>query len=154
MIYNRILENADFKINLHDCEIKNLAYEEGCFHVYFPDGFFLDGETRTEKNAKVVIKNLCIKDADFIISKSYHIIKGTFPIYLTKYKSVEDIRKMFRKGYYFTIIDEYYQNGEIFWKGEIESLKNNKIKTWGSFEFIFYGDSLVYCFNDKGKMRS
>lgn len=148
MIYNKILENPNSKINLHDCEIKNLAYEEGSFHIYFPDGFFLDGETRTEKNAKIVIKNLCIEDANFIISKSYHIIKGKYPIYLTKYKSVKDIRKMFSKGYYFTIINEYYQNGEIFWKGEIETLKNHKIKTWGCFEFTFYSDSLKYCFND------
>ena len=147
MKYKYILENANFKISLHDCEIKDLAYKEGSFHIYFPEGLFLDGETRTEKNAEIIIKNLCIEDVDFVISKSYRLIRGRYPFYITRYKSVKDIRKMIKKGYYFTIINEYYQNGEIFWKGEVESIKNHKIKTYGCFEFIFYSDRLLYCFN-------
>ena len=148
MAYNKILENAYPAINLHDCEIKNLIYEKGNFYVCFPDGFFLDGEKRTAENAKIVIKNLCVEDAVFIVSKPYRFLKGKLPFYITKYKSIKDLKKFFGKGYYFTILKEYYENGEVMWKGVIESFKNRKIKTRGNFEFTFYSENLVYCFNE------
>lgn len=143
-----VLENAYFTINLHDCEIKNLTYEKGNFYIYFPDGFFLDGEKRTAKNAKIVIKNLCVEDAVFIVSKPYRFVKGKLPFYITKYKSMNDLKKFFSKGYYFTVLKEYYENGEVMWKGVIESLKNYQIKNRGNFEFTFYSENLEYCFNE------
>lgn len=147
MVYENILKNAHGVVNLHDCEIKKLSYENKNFHVYFPDGFFLDGETRSAKNAEIIIKDLCAEDADFIVSKPYRFIKGRLPFYITKYKSIKDLKKMFGKGYHFTILKEYYENGEILWKGVIESEKNHKIKNHGNFELTFYSDNLEYCFN-------
>ena len=147
-MYKNVLENAYPAISLHDCKIKNMTYENGNFYICFPEGFFLDGESRTGKDAKTVIKNLGVEDAIFTISNPYRIVKGKLPIYITKYKSVKDLRKLFEKGYCFTILKEYYENGEILWRGVIESVKNHKIKNHGNFEFVFYGDSLDYCFND------
>ena len=151
-MYNKVLENAYPEINLHDCEIKNLTYEGNAFYIYFPDGVFLDGQTRSEGDAKIVIKNLCREDASFTVSKICLRIKGRYPIYVTQDKSIKDIKKLLDKGYYFTIIDEYYQNGEIFWKGVIESFKKNRTKSWGCFEFIFYSDNLIYYYNDLDKV--
>lgn len=148
MSYKNVLENAYSAINLHDCKIKNIAYEEGNFYISFPDGFFLDGENRTGKDAKIIISNLCIDDANFIISNPYRLKKGCFPIYISKHKTMKSIEKMFSKGYYFTILKEYYKNNEILWRGEIESFKNHKIKNRGNFEFTFYSENIVYCFND------
>lgn len=148
MAYNKILENAYPAINLHDCEINNLTYEEGSFHVYFSDGFFLDGEKRSAQNAKIVIKDLCDKDAVFLVSKPYRLIKGILPFYITKYKTINDLKKLFDRGYYFTILKEYYENGEVLWKGIVESSKNHQIKNRGNFEFTFYSENLVYCFNE------
>lgn len=115
--------------------------------------FFWTGENRSEGDSKIVIKNLCQEDAQFVISKSYLTIKGRFPIYVTQYKSIKDIRKLLNKGYYFTIIDEYYQNDKILWKGEIESFKKNRIKNWGYFEFTFYSDNLIYYYNELDKVN-
>lgn len=134
-------------INLHDCQIKNLIYENGSFYIYFPDGFFTDGEKRTAKNAKIIIKGLCAEDATFIVSKPYRLIKGRLPIYITKYKSIQDLRRMFDKGCVFSVIKEYYRNGEVLWKGVIESFKNHKVKNYGDFEFSFDGENLMYCFD-------
>lgn len=61
---------------------------------------------------------------------------------------MNDLKKFFSKGYYFTVLKEYYENGEVMWKGVIESLKNYQIKNRGNFEFTFYSENLEYCFNE------
>ena len=147
MKYNKVLEKAFPAIYLHDCEIKNLTYADGYFNVYFSEGLFFNGENRTEGDAKIKIKTSCVDDALFMISKSYRFIKGTLPIYITKYKKLKDLKKLLDKGYYFTILNEYYVGNEVLWRGVIERTKKSKIESAGYFEFNFDSESLLYYFN-------
>lgn len=147
MKYNKVLEKAFPTIYLHDCEIKNLTYEDGCFNIYFSEGFFLNEGSRTEGDAKIIIKTSCVDDALFMISKSYRFIKSTLPFYITKYKKLKDLKKLLEKGYYFTILNEYYIGDNVLWRGVIERAKNGKIENAGYFEFNFDSESLLYYFN-------
>ena len=82
-----------------------------------------------------------------MISKSYRFIKSTLPFYITKYKKLKDLKKLLEKGYYFTILNEYYIGDNVLWRGVIERAKNGKIENAGYFEFNFDSESLLYYFN-------
>lgn len=149
MKYTNIVKNAYPNISLHDCKINKIEHDSNGLYFYFKEGFCLDAETETDGQSMLLV-NVNLEDISFYLSKSYRLIRGRMPIYITKYKEIKDVQKLLKKGKYFEIVDEFYHENEILWKGEIFIDKKQRRECCGYFEFHFYSSdniNLIYYYN-------
>ena len=140
-------KNAYKKFNLHDCYFNKILKSSSGIIIEFPEGVGIDAENQT--GSAVISIDTDLDEINFIVGKT-HRLCGT-AINVSKFYSIENIqKKMSEKRLLFEIIEEYYSESRLLWKGNIFLMRRGRRKEKGHFELRCYFEdemSITYSYN-------